>query len=63
MPRPGTASRRAASLESADFAAWYSKDGQVRALVTVGRDRLSLRAEAAMEASDEAALAALLSEA
>jgi NADPH-dependent 2,4-dienoyl-CoA reductase/sulfur reductase-like enzyme len=51
------------SLESADFVAWYSKAGQVRALVTVGRDLLSLRAEAAMEASDEAALAALLSEA
>ena len=51
------------SLESADFAAWYSKGGQVRALVTVGRDLLSLRAEAAMEANDEAALAALLSEA
>jgi NADPH-dependent 2,4-dienoyl-CoA reductase/sulfur reductase-like enzyme/nitrite reductase/ring-hydroxylating ferredoxin subunit len=50
------------SLAAGDFAAYYLKGGQVRAVVTVGRDALSLRAEAAMEAGDEAALAALLGE-
>jgi NADPH-dependent 2,4-dienoyl-CoA reductase/sulfur reductase-like enzyme/nitrite reductase/ring-hydroxylating ferredoxin subunit len=50
------------SLEAGDFAAYCLKGGQVRAVVTVGRDALSLRAEAAMEAGDETALAALLAE-
>jgi NADPH-dependent 2,4-dienoyl-CoA reductase/sulfur reductase-like enzyme/nitrite reductase/ring-hydroxylating ferredoxin subunit len=50
------------SLAAGDFAAYYLTGGQVRAVVTVGRDALSLRAEAAMEAGDEAALAALLAE-
>jgi len=36
--------------------------GRVLALVTVGRDLLSLRAEAALEAGDERALKALLVE-
>jgi hypothetical protein len=40
----------------------YMKNGQVQAIVTVGRDRLSLRTEAAMEAGDEQALAALVAE-
>jgi NADPH-dependent 2,4-dienoyl-CoA reductase/sulfur reductase-like enzyme/nitrite reductase/ring-hydroxylating ferredoxin subunit len=48
------------SLEAGDFAAFYLKGGRVLAVVTVGRDALALRAEAAMEAGDEAALAALL---
>lgn len=51
------------SLEAADFAAFYLKGATVRAVVTVGRDLLSLRAEAAMEAGDGAALAALLDQA
>jgi NADPH-dependent 2,4-dienoyl-CoA reductase/sulfur reductase-like enzyme len=50
------------SLEASDFAAWFLEAGRVRALATVGRDLLSLRAEAAMEARDEAALAALVAE-
>jgi len=50
------------SLEDADFASFYLKDGRVLSVVTVGRDLLSLRAEAAMEKGDEDALGALLSE-
>ncbi len=50
------------SLEAGDFAAYYLKGEQIRSVVTVGRDTLSLRAEAAMEAGDEAALAALRAE-
>jgi NADPH-dependent 2,4-dienoyl-CoA reductase/sulfur reductase-like enzyme len=48
------------SLEASDFAAFYLRGDRVRAVATVGRDRLSLRAEAAMEAGDDAALAALV---
>jgi NADPH-dependent 2,4-dienoyl-CoA reductase/sulfur reductase-like enzyme/nitrite reductase/ring-hydroxylating ferredoxin subunit len=51
------------SLESADFAAFYLKDGKVLSVVTLGRDLLSLKVEAAMEAADEEALATLLAEA
>jgi NAD(P)H-nitrite reductase large subunit len=51
------------SVEAQDFAAFFLKDGSVRAVVTAGRDRLSLRVEAAMETGDEAALEALLREA
>jgi 3-phenylpropionate/trans-cinnamate dioxygenase ferredoxin reductase subunit len=43
-----------------DFVAFYLKDGRVLAVVTVGRDLLGLRAEAAMEAGDDSTLAALL---
>jgi NADPH-dependent 2,4-dienoyl-CoA reductase/sulfur reductase-like enzyme/nitrite reductase/ring-hydroxylating ferredoxin subunit len=50
------------SLEAGDFAAYYLKGGRVMAVVTVGRDGLSLRAEAAMKTGDDAALAALLAE-
>ena len=50
------------SLDARDFAAFYSQAGRVRAVVTVGRDRLGLRAEAALEAGDDDALAALLVE-
>jgi 3-phenylpropionate/trans-cinnamate dioxygenase ferredoxin reductase subunit len=48
------------SLEARDFAAFYSKAGRVLAVVTVGRDRLALRAEAALEVGNDEALAALL---
>ena len=51
------------SLEARDFAAFYSKSGRVLAVVTVGRDRLGLLAEAAIERSDAEALAALRDEA
>jgi NADPH-dependent 2,4-dienoyl-CoA reductase/sulfur reductase-like enzyme/nitrite reductase/ring-hydroxylating ferredoxin subunit len=48
------------SLEAGDFAAFYLRGGHVLAVVTAGRDALSLRAEAAMEAGDETALDTLL---
>jgi 3-phenylpropionate/trans-cinnamate dioxygenase ferredoxin reductase subunit len=50
------------SLDGGDFAAFYLKKERVLAVVTVGRDLLGLRAEAAMEAGDEEALAAILAE-
>jgi NADPH-dependent 2,4-dienoyl-CoA reductase/sulfur reductase-like enzyme/nitrite reductase/ring-hydroxylating ferredoxin subunit len=50
------------SLDGGDFAAFYLKKERVLSVVTVGRDLLGLRAEAAMEAGDEQALAALLAE-
>jgi NADPH-dependent 2,4-dienoyl-CoA reductase/sulfur reductase-like enzyme/nitrite reductase/ring-hydroxylating ferredoxin subunit len=50
------------SLDAGDFAAFYLKNGRVLAVLTVGRDLLGLRAEAAMEAGDDRALAALLAE-
>jgi apoptosis-inducing factor 3 len=50
------------SLEVGDFGAFYLKDGRVLSVVTVGRDLLSLRVEAALERGDEDALGALLSE-
>ncbi len=49
-------------LAAGDYAAFYLKAGRVRAVVTVGRDSLSLRAEAAMQAGDEKALSELLAE-
>ena len=50
-------------LAGRDFAAFYLQGGKVLALVTAGRDQLSLRVEAALEEGDDAALAALLAEA
>ncbi len=50
------------SLADGSYAGVYLKAGRVRAVVTVGRDTLSLRVEAAMQAGDEAALAGLLAE-
>jgi NADPH-dependent 2,4-dienoyl-CoA reductase/sulfur reductase-like enzyme len=50
------------SLADGSYAGFYLKAGRVRAVVTVGRDTLSLRVEAAMQAGDEAALAGLLAE-
>jgi NADPH-dependent 2,4-dienoyl-CoA reductase/sulfur reductase-like enzyme len=48
------------SLPARDFAAFYVRQERVMAVVTLGRDLLGLQVEAAMEAGDEAALAALL---
>ena len=47
------------SLEDRDATVLLPAGGRVLAVVTVGRDRDSLAAEAAMEAGDEAALSAL----
>ena len=43
-----------------DFAAFYLQKGRLLAVVTVGRDLLGLKAEAAMEAGDERALEGLI---
>ncbi len=48
------------SLESRDALIAYRQGGRVLAVVTVGRDRASLEAEAAMETGDEAALEAVV---
>jgi len=48
------------SVAGRDFAAFYVRQERVMAVVTLGRDLLGLQVEAAMEADDEAALAALL---
>jgi NADPH-dependent 2,4-dienoyl-CoA reductase/sulfur reductase-like enzyme len=45
-------------LDKGDAAVIYRKGKKVIALATVGRDQLSLKVEAAMEAGDEAALRA-----
>ncbi|HEU5022186.1 MAG TPA: FAD-dependent oxidoreductase, partial [Bryobacteraceae bacterium] len=47
-------------LEKGDAAVIYREGGKVVALATVGRDRLSLQVEAAMEAGDAAAVEAAL---
>jgi len=51
------------SLAKRDFAAAYMKDESITAVVTVGRDHLSLEAEAAFERQDSAALARIFLEA
>jgi 3-phenylpropionate/trans-cinnamate dioxygenase ferredoxin reductase subunit len=51
------------SLAKRDFAAAYVKDERIVAVVTVGRDLSSLRAEAAYERKDDAALARIFFEA
>jgi NADPH-dependent 2,4-dienoyl-CoA reductase/sulfur reductase-like enzyme/nitrite reductase/ring-hydroxylating ferredoxin subunit len=48
------------SLEARDALLAYRQGGRVLAVVTVGRDRASLEAEAAMETGDEAALDAIV---
>jgi len=48
------------SLAARDFAAFYLQQSRVAALVTVGRDLLSLRVEAALETGDERALESLM---
>jgi NADPH-dependent 2,4-dienoyl-CoA reductase/sulfur reductase-like enzyme/nitrite reductase/ring-hydroxylating ferredoxin subunit len=50
----------AGSLEKGDAQVLYRVAGRVMALVTVGRDRLSLEAEAAMQANQDDRLEALL---
>jgi NAD(P)H-nitrite reductase large subunit len=47
-------------LGARDFAAAFRKQGRTLAVVTMGRDRVSLDAEIAMEHGDEAALARLV---
>ena len=62
-PGPGKAGgvevRVAGSLAARDAAVVFRAAGQVRAVATVFRDRLSLEAELALERGDQAALAAL----
>ncbi len=48
------------SLAARDYVAFYLRRGRVLAALTVGRDGLGLRVEAALAAGDEAALAALI---
>lgn len=48
------------SLGTGDAAVVYRRDGRAAAVLTVGRDRLSLEAEALMERGDEAGLESLL---
>jgi NADPH-dependent 2,4-dienoyl-CoA reductase/sulfur reductase-like enzyme/nitrite reductase/ring-hydroxylating ferredoxin subunit len=48
------------SLDARDFAAFYLRGGRVLAVVTVGRDLVSLRAEAALKAGDDRALEGLM---
>ena len=47
-------------LKAKDFAAFYLKQGRVLAVLTVNRDLVSLKAEAALLAGDDQALAALM---
>jgi NADPH-dependent 2,4-dienoyl-CoA reductase/sulfur reductase-like enzyme/nitrite reductase/ring-hydroxylating ferredoxin subunit len=55
----GVEVRVAGSLAARDAAVVFRAAGQVRAVATVFRDRLSLEAELALERGDQAALAAL----
>jgi 3-phenylpropionate/trans-cinnamate dioxygenase ferredoxin reductase subunit len=48
------------TVSSRDFAAFYSSEDRILAVVTVGRDLLGLQAEAAMEKNDDGALQALM---
>jgi NADPH-dependent 2,4-dienoyl-CoA reductase/sulfur reductase-like enzyme len=48
------------SLEKRDALVAYRENGKIAAVVTLGRDRQSLAAEAAMERGDEEGLAALV---
>jgi len=58
-PAAGVAVRVAGSLAARDAAVVFSAAGQVRAVATVFRDRLSLEAELALERGDQGALQAL----
>ncbi len=49
-------------FDKRDICAIYRRDARVIAVATIGRDRLSLRVEAALEQGDTAALEALLRE-
>ena len=48
------------SLETHDACAIYRRQGRTMAVATIGRDRLSLRVEAALEQGDTAALESML---
>jgi NADPH-dependent 2,4-dienoyl-CoA reductase/sulfur reductase-like enzyme/nitrite reductase/ring-hydroxylating ferredoxin subunit len=48
------------NLEARDACIAYREGGRIRALATIGRDRLNLEAEVAMERGDEQALEALV---
>jgi len=48
------------SLDGRDATVLYRERGRVMAVVTIGRDPVSLAAEAAMERGDDAALEAAL---
>jgi hypothetical protein len=48
------------SLADRDATVVYRQDGRILAVLTVGRDRVGLEAEAAMERGDDAALAQLV---
>jgi apoptosis-inducing factor 3 len=50
------------SLEARDYAAFYLRGGRLLAALTVGRDLLSLRVEAALASGDDDTLNALMSE-
>ena len=57
-PRAGTASTSHGDLRRATPPLAYRRGGQTLAVATVGRDRTSLEAEVAIEAGDQATLAA-----
>jgi hypothetical protein len=47
-------------LEKHDACAIYRRNGKTIAVATIGRDRLSLKVEASMEAGDAASLESML---
>jgi hypothetical protein len=47
-------------LEKHDACAIYRREGRTMAVATIGRDRLSLRVEAALEQGDTAAVESIL---
>jgi NADPH-dependent 2,4-dienoyl-CoA reductase/sulfur reductase-like enzyme/nitrite reductase/ring-hydroxylating ferredoxin subunit len=49
-------------LPGRDFAAFYLKQGRVLAVLTAGRDQVSLRAEQALQAGDDGALDELMAQ-
>jgi hypothetical protein len=53
--------RERGSLEAGKYLSAFEQNGKVLAVVTLGDDAASLEAEAAMEAGDDAKLAALVS--
>jgi len=50
----------AGSVEAMDCAVAFRKQGKTLAVATIGRDHVSLEAEAALERHDEAALQRLI---
>ena len=57
---PGMSCEIKGDLEKHDACAIYRRNGKTLAAATIGRDRLSLRMEAAMEQGDAAALESIL---